>query len=113
MVFDKAYVDFADLSDLDARGVQWDTRAKDNMNYRVVKTLTQGKQDILRDQVIALAGAKNKGMRMRRVEVRVEMNGEWLVMVFITSHHAFTTGTGHGLFVAAACFGLILVASRI
>lgn len=28
-------------------------------------------------------------------------------------HHAFTTGSGHGLFVAAASFGLILLASRI
>ncbi|MBK8092737.1 MAG: transposase [Verrucomicrobiaceae bacterium] len=30
VVFDKAYVDFAHLHDLDLRGVQWVTRAKDN-----------------------------------------------------------------------------------
>jgi hypothetical protein len=86
VVFDKAYVDFAHLSDLDARGVQWVTRAKDNMKYRVVKTLTKGKQNIIKDQIIALTGAKHKGMQMRRVEARVEVDGEWRVMVFITNN---------------------------
>ena len=42
MVFDKAYVDFDHLFDLDARGVWWVTRAKDNMKYQVVKNLTKG-----------------------------------------------------------------------
>jgi IS5 family transposase len=86
VVFDKAYVDFAHLSDLDARGVQWVTRAKDNMKSRVVKTVTKGKQNIIKDQIIALTGAKHKGMQMRRVEARVEVDGEWRVMVFITNN---------------------------
>lgn len=86
VVFDKAYVDFAHLSDLDARGVQWVTRAKDNMKYRVVKTLTKGRQNIIKDQIVALTGAKHKGLQMRRVEARVEVDGEWRVMVFITNN---------------------------
>lgn len=86
VVFDKAYVDFAHLADLDARGVQWVTRAKDNMKWRAVKTLTKGKQDIIKDQLVALTGAKHKGMRMRRVEARVEVDGESRVMVFITNN---------------------------
>lgn len=86
VVFDKAYVDFAHLSDLDARGAQWVTRAKDNMKWRAVKHLTKGKQNIIKDQLIALTGAKHKGMRMRRVEARVEVDGEWRVMVFITNN---------------------------
>jgi hypothetical protein len=86
VVFDKAYVDFAHLSDLAARGVQWVTRAKDNMKWRAVKTLTKGKQNILKDQLVALTGAKHKGMQMRRVEARVEVDGEWRVMVFITNN---------------------------
>lgn len=86
VVFDKAYVDFAHLSDLAARGVQWVTRAKDNMKFRVVKTLTKGKSNILKDQLIALTGAKHKGMQMRRVEARVEVDGEWRVMVFISNN---------------------------
>jgi hypothetical protein len=86
VVFDKAYVDFAHLSDPDARGVQWVTRAKDNMKYRVVKNLTKGKQNIIKDQLIALTGTKHKGMRMRRVEALVEVDGEWREMVFITNN---------------------------
>ncbi len=39
VVFDKAYVDFAHLHDLDQRGVQWVTRAKDNMRYRTLRNL--------------------------------------------------------------------------
>jgi Transposase DDE domain len=42
VVFDNAYVDFDHLSDLDARGVWWVTRAKDNMRYRAVKNLFCG-----------------------------------------------------------------------
>ena len=86
VVFDKAYVDFEHLSDLDARGVQWVTRAKDNMKYRAVKTLTKGKPNIIKDQIIALTGARHEGMQLRRVEARVEVDGEWRVMVFITNN---------------------------
>ena len=39
VVFDKAYVDFAHLHDLDLRGVQWVTRAKDNFRYRCLRNL--------------------------------------------------------------------------
>ncbi len=40
VVFDKAYVDFKHLSDLDQRGIWWVTRSKDNMKVRVVSTRT-------------------------------------------------------------------------
>jgi hypothetical protein len=86
VVFDKAYVDFDHLSDLDARGVQWVTRAKDNMKYRAVKTMTKGKPNIIKDQLITLTGASHQGMQLRRVEARVEVDGEWRVMVFITNN---------------------------
>jgi len=36
VVFDKAYVDFKHLNELDERGIFWATRAKDNMLYTVV-----------------------------------------------------------------------------
>lgn len=39
VVFDKAYLDFEHLNDLDERGVSWVSRAKDNMQYRTVKKL--------------------------------------------------------------------------
>ncbi len=39
VLFDKGYVDFGHLRDLDERGVSWVTRAKDNMAYEVVADL--------------------------------------------------------------------------
>jgi hypothetical protein len=85
VIFDKAYVDFEHLSDLDARGVWWVTRAKDNMKFRVVRNLSRGHENIVKDQIVALQG-KHKGMKLRRVEARVEVDGEWRVMVFITNN---------------------------
>lgn len=61
VVFDKAYVDFDHLADLDARGVWWVTRAKDNMRYRARKNLPTAKNGILKDQIVALQGRKGMG----------------------------------------------------
>lgn len=85
VIFDKAYVDFGHLSDLDARGVWWVTRAKDNMKYRAVRNLSKGHENIVKDQIIALQG-KHKGMDLRRVEAWVEVDGDWRLMVFITNN---------------------------
>jgi hypothetical protein len=84
VVFDKAYVDFDHLVDLHDRGVWWVTRAKDNMRYHAVKNLPTGDDNIIKDQIVALKG--RKGMRVRRVEAWVEVDGEWRVMVFITNN---------------------------
>jgi hypothetical protein len=89
VVFDKAYVDFEHLFDLDHRGVWWVTRAKDNMVFRVVKNHTKGHENIIKDQIIELKG-RHKGMRLRRVEARVEVDGNWRVMVFITNNLAWS-----------------------
>ena len=88
VVFDKAYVEFAHLSDLNLRGVWWVTRAKDNMKYRVVKSHTKGHENIIRDQLVALPG--QGGMVVRRVEAWVEVDGEWRAMVFITNNLAWS-----------------------
>jgi hypothetical protein len=85
VVFDKAYVDFDHLFDLNQRGVWWVTRAKDNMKFRVVKNQTKGHENIIKDQIIALQG-RHKGMRLRRVEAWVEVDGAWRVMVFISNN---------------------------
>lgn len=84
VVFDKAYLDFDHLEDLDARGVWWVTRAKDNMNYQPVKNLTEGKNGIIKDQTVSLKGRKST--TIRRVEARVEVDGEERTMVFITNN---------------------------
>jgi hypothetical protein len=85
VVFDKAYVDFDHLSDLDQRGVWWVTRSKDNMKYRAVKNHPTNDQNIIKDQTIALQG-RHKGMKLRRVEARVEVDGARRIMVFITNN---------------------------
>lgn len=85
VVFDKAYVDFDHLSDLNARGVWWVTRAKDNMKFHVVKNLTKGHGGIVKDQIVSLKG-RRKGMQVRRVDAWVEVDGELKRMVFITNN---------------------------
>lgn len=85
VVFDKAYVDFAHLARLDEREVNWVSRAKDNMLYRVKRNLSQGKEGIIKDQLVVLTG-KHKGMEVRRVEAWVEIDGEQRVMTFLTNN---------------------------
>lgn len=41
VIFDKAYLDFGYLWDLCVRGIFWVTRAKENLQYRVVKRLLE------------------------------------------------------------------------
>src|SRR5208283_5299585 len=54
-LFDKGYVDFGHLRDLDERGVFWVTRAKENMVYEVVRKMPVSTDPkILRDEVIFL-----------------------------------------------------------
>jgi len=83
VIFDKAYVDFGHLEDLDARGVWWVTRAKDNMCYEVAEDLpvSQG-GNIVKDEVILLEGEQV----VRRVEAWVEVDGNQKLMVFITNN---------------------------
>jgi hypothetical protein len=88
-VFDKAYVDFPHLADLNERGVFWVTRAKDNMNYRIVKQHTPPKGDILSDVLIELETPKSYKaypQRLRLVTANVEVNGVMKTMAFITNN---------------------------
>jgi hypothetical protein len=39
VIWDKGYIDFGHMRDLDERGVHWVTHAKDNMRYEVVERL--------------------------------------------------------------------------
>ena len=92
VLFDKAYVDFTHLCELAARGVQWVTRAKGNMRFRVRRNLTKGKPNIIKDQLVALTG-KHEGVEVRRVEAWVEIDGEWRRMVFITNNLGWSPRT--------------------
>lgn len=55
----------------------------------MVKNHTKGHENIIKDQIIELKG-KHKGMRLRRVEAWVEVDGKWRVMVFITNNLAWS-----------------------
>jgi len=94
VVFDKAYVDFVHLHDLDARGVQWVTRAKDNFRYRAQRNLPVKKGgNVVKDQIVRLTGDKWKklaGWTLRRVEAWVQVDDELRLMVFITNNTAWS-----------------------
>lgn len=97
VIFDKAYVDFAHLADLSARDVSWVTRAKDNLQFRVVRKLQDGAQgNVLRDDLIRLATPAVQEVypvALRRVIARVEVDGELRQMVFITNHVTWSPQT--------------------
>ena len=90
VIFDKAYVDFDHFRDLNERGVWWVTRAKDNMQYKVVRKLkTTENPRILRDDVIVLTGnvtQKEYQHELRMVTAIVEVDGEDRVMEFISNN---------------------------
>jgi hypothetical protein len=88
ILFDKGYVDFGHLRDLDERGAFWVTRAKDNMAYEVVQPMPQSKdQKILKDEVIVLSNPNKPAPElMRRIVALVEIDGEEREMVFLTNN---------------------------
>lgn len=94
-------MDFAHLHDLDARGVQWVTRAKDNLRYRAVRNLPVKKGGkVVKDQIVRLTGAKFKplaGWTLRRVEAWVEawveVDGQERLMVFITNNTSWSASS--------------------
>lgn len=90
VIFDKAYVDFEHLADLAMREVFWVTRAKDNLQFRVVRKFQRGRVDnILADELIELTSAPSHKAYpnwMRRVVALVEIDGELREMVFLTNN---------------------------
>jgi len=97
VIFDKAYLDFAHLADLSLREVFWVTRAKDNLQCRVVRRLQTGRQGIiLRDDLIALTGITSHQtypVCLRRVTAWVEVDGELREMVFLTNNFTWSAQT--------------------
>jgi hypothetical protein len=95
VIFDKGYLDFAHLLDLDQRGVHWVTRAKENMNYEVVESLpVQDHPKILADEIIILKEASKAAPElMRRVVALVEVDGVEREMVFLTNHLLWSPNT--------------------
>lgn len=96
-IFDKAYMDFTHLHELTERGVYWVTRAKDNLQCRVLKRMPkQGNPRILRDEIIELTTFCSKSsypQRLRRVVAIVEINGEDVEMEFLTNNLSWSAWT--------------------
>jgi len=90
VVFDKAYIDFQHLHELDERNVIWVTRAKSSLKVRCRKRRqkkVQGK--IVRDDEVVLCGwssSKKYPSSFRRVVAWVEVDGVEQEMTFITNH---------------------------
>jgi Transposase DDE domain/Domain of unknown function (DUF4372) len=88
VLFDKGYVDFGHLRDLDQRGAFWVTRAKDNLAYEVVKRMPRSNDDkILRDEIIVLRDPNKPAPElMRRIVAVVEVDGQEREMTFLTNN---------------------------
>lgn len=96
-LFDKAYMDFEHLYDLDERGVSWVTRAKDNLKARCVRRLIHKPEgNILRDELLVLeqdSSRKKYPKRLRRVHAIVEIDGKPKEMEFLTNNLEWAPGT--------------------
>jgi hypothetical protein len=90
VIFDKAYVDFEHLADLSMREVFWVTRAKENLNYRVVRRLQAGTLGkVLRDDLIQRQTPVSRAaypVALRRIAALVEVDGREVEMVFLTNN---------------------------
>ncbi len=81
---------FANLFHLSERGIFWVTRAKDNLRYHVCrKRLRKPQGRILLDDKVTLkvpASRRQYPHRLCRIEAEVEVNGEWVLMVFLSNN---------------------------
>lgn len=97
VIFDKAYVDFAHLADLSMREVFWVTRAKDNLQFRVLRRFQPGREaNILRDDLIQLTSTSSQKaypVELRRVTALVEVDGKVRPMEFLTNNMTWSAQT--------------------
>jgi len=96
-LFDKAYMDFDHLHELDQRGAFWVTRAKDNLACRCTKRRQRRPEGpILRDDEIHLTTAASRARyptALRRVHAIVECDGQEIEMTFLTNNFAWAPST--------------------
>jgi IS4 transposase len=89
VIFDKAYVDFDHLYDLESRGVIWVTRAKENLQVELLEPYpTKAGSKIVSDQLVEMktaAARKDYPQLLRRVVAWVEVDGQERQMTFITN----------------------------
>jgi hypothetical protein len=97
VIFDKAYLDLSHLWDLGQRGVFWVTRAKESLDCRKVRSLPRSKdRRILKDELVSMGGfysKKDYPQPMRRIVARVEVDGQEVVMTFLTNNLEWSART--------------------
>src|SRR5262245_1650494 len=97
VIFDKAYLDFGHLHQLNERGVFWVTRAKDDLRARMIKRLPQNKDKrIRRDELVELkvyVSHRDYPQPLRRIVAMVEVDGQEVEMVFLTNNLQWSART--------------------
>ena len=97
VIFDKAYLDFGHLWDLEQRQVVWVTRAKENQQFEVLEQLpvpAGGK--VVADELVGLSNADSQRKYpeiMRRVTAWVDVDGQERLMTFLTNQLTWSPET--------------------
>jgi hypothetical protein len=89
VIMDRGYVDYLHLARLAERGVFFVVRAKRNLAYRCMQTLSEPKGQILADELIELTDPNTRAhapKTLRRVVAMVEVDGKPMEMVFLTNN---------------------------
>jgi hypothetical protein len=88
VIFDKAYVDFIHLYELQKRDIFWVTRAKDNMTYRTVRK-NKCCGNVKKDVFVKLTGLQTKNKYsdvLRLVVATVKVDGKDVEMTFMSNN---------------------------
>jgi len=97
VIFEKAYIDFGHLWDLEQRGVIWVTRAKENLQLEVVETYpVKAGGKMVADELVGLKNADSRWAYpelMRRVTAWVEVDGQERLMTFLTNQLTWSPET--------------------
>ena len=97
VIFDKAYLDLLHLFELFQRGVSWVTRAKEGMQFRVVRRYQRGRLgNILRDDVVLMKSSASRRLYpawLRRIVAMVEVDGKWREMEFLSDNLEWSAQT--------------------
>jgi hypothetical protein len=97
VIFDKAYVDFGHLGDLEQREVIWVTRAKENLQFEVLEQLpVKAGGKVVADELVGLKNSPSQEKYpevMRRVTAWVEVDGQERLMTFLTNQLTWSPET--------------------
>jgi hypothetical protein len=97
VIFDRAYIDFEHLHDLDERGVVWVTRAKENLQFEVVQAYpVKPGSKVVSDELVGLKNETSQKAYpelMRRVVAWVEVDGQERLMTFLTNQLTWSPET--------------------